>query len=225
MQRNKYIKNAKISEVKFRQLLKIYSIDESASKAALIVGVHINTAERIFKLLRQRVAFVALQETEKELSGEFEVDESYFGAKRIRGKRGRGAAGKTPVFGLLKRNGKVYTQIIKKCSKQEIMPIIQGKILESSTIYSDGWKAYDGLVLNGYEHYRIYHSHDEFARGKNHVNGIESFWSFTKRRLNKFNGFTKSNFSIFLKESEFRFNHRQDNIYMLLLSHIRKFPL
>ena len=87
MQRNKYIKNAKISEVKFRQLLKIYSIDESASKAALIVGVHINTAERIFKLLRQRVAFVALQETEKELSGEFEVDESYFGAKRIRGKR------------------------------------------------------------------------------------------------------------------------------------------
>jgi transposase-like protein len=225
MQRNKYIKNAKISEVKFRQLLKIYSIDESASKAALIVGVHINTAERIFKLLRQRVAFVALQETEKELSGEFEVDESYFGAKRIRGKRGRGAAGKTPVFGLLKRNGKVYTQIIKKCSKQEIMPIIQGKILESSTIYSDGWKAYDGLVLNGYEHYRIYHSHDEFARGKNHVNGIESFWSFTKRRLNKFNGFTKSNFSIFLKESEFRFNHRHDNIYMLLLSHIRKFPL
>ena len=152
MQRNKYIKNAKISEVKFRQLLKIYSIDESASKAALIVGVHINTAERIFKLLRQRVAFVALKETEKELSGEFEVDESYFGAKRIRGKRGRGAAGKTPVFGLLKRNGKVYTQIIKKCSKQEIMPIIQGKVLENSTIYSDGWKAYDGLVLNGYEH-------------------------------------------------------------------------
>ena len=225
MQRNKYIKNAKISEVKFRQLLKIYSIDESASKAALIVGVHINTAERIFKLLRQRVAFVALQETEKELSGEFEVDESYFGAKRIRGKRGRGAAGKTPVFGLLKRNGKVYTQIIKRCSKQEIMPIIQGKVLESSTIYSDGWKAYDGLVLNGYEHYRIYHSHDEFTKNKNHVNSIESFWSFTKRILNKFNGFTKSNFSIFLKESEFRFNHRHDNIYMLLLSHIRKFPL
>ncbi|MEY2986264.1 MAG: hypothetical protein RJB24_493 [Candidatus Parcubacteria bacterium] len=55
------------------------------------------------------------------------------------------------------------------------MPIIQGKVLENSTIYSDGWKAYDGLVLNGYEHYRIYHSHDEFARGKNHVNGIESF--------------------------------------------------
>lgn len=69
MGRNKYIKNAKISEVKFRQFLKIYSIDESASKAALIVGVHINTAGRIFKLLRQRVAFVALQETEKELSG------------------------------------------------------------------------------------------------------------------------------------------------------------
>ncbi|AJI61230.1 putative transposase [Francisella tularensis subsp. novicida U112] len=50
------------------------------------------------------------------------------------------------------------------------MPIIQGKILENSTIYTDGWKAYDGLILNGYDHYRIYHSHNEFARGKNHVN-------------------------------------------------------
>ena len=63
------------------------------------------------------------------------------------------------------------------------MPIIEGKVLEGSTIYSDGWKAYDGLILNGYEHYRVYHSHNEFARGESHINGIESFWSFAKRRL------------------------------------------
>ena len=105
------------------------------------------------------------------------------------------------------------------------MPIIQGKILEHSTVYSDGWKSYDGLVLNGYEHYRIYHSKDEFARGKNHVNGIESFWSFAKRRLSQFNGFTKDNFPIFLKETEFRFNHRQDDLYKLLLKNLRKTPL
>jgi transposase-like protein len=225
MQKNKYIKNGKISEAKFRVLLKCFSLDETAKNASVIAGVHINTAERIFKLLRVKVAFFALQETEKALEGEFEVDESYFGAKRIRGKRGRGAAGKTPVFGVLKRNGKVYTQIIKRCSRDELMPIIQGKILERSTIYSDGWKAYDGLIVNGYDHHRIYHSHNEFARGKNHVNGIESFWSFTKRRLSKFNGFTKSNFPIFLKESEFRFNHRHDNLYLILLNYIRKNPL
>ena len=96
------------------------------------------------------------------------------------------------------------------------MPIIQGKILEGSTINTDGWKAYAGLVLNGYNHYRIFHSKDEFARGKCHVNGIESFWSFAKRRLAKFNGLTDRKFILHLKECEWRFNNRQNNISGLL---------
>lgn len=69
----------------------------------------------------------------------------------MRGKRGRGAVGKTPVFGVLKRDDNVYVEIVKNCSKEELTPIIQGKILEyHSTVYIDGWKAYDGLILNGY---------------------------------------------------------------------------
>ena len=94
----------------------------------------------------------SLKEQEKEL-GEFELDESYFGARRVRGKRGRGAAGKTPVFGLLKRNGKVFVTVVPNGSKEELMPIIQGKILTGSTVHTDGWKAYDGLILNGYNHF------------------------------------------------------------------------
>ena len=111
----------------------------------------------------------------------------------------------------------VYVQVVKNCSKEQLMPIIQGKILEGSTIYTDGWKAYDGLILNGYEHYRIFHSHNEFARGKNHVNGIESFWAFTKRRLAKFNGFTDDKFISHLKEYKFRWNHRNDDLFPRLL--------
>ena len=140
------------------------------------------------------------------------MDESYFGARRIRGKRGRGAAGKTPVFGLLKRKGKVFVTIVPNCSKEELMPIIQGKILEGSTIHTDSWKAYDGLILNGYNHYRVFHSENEFARGKSHVNGIECFWSYAKRRLAKFNGLTDAKFVLHLKESECRLNHRNDNL-------------
>ena len=89
------------------------------------------------------------------------------------------------------------------------MPIIKGNILERSTIYTDGWRAYDRLILNGYDHYRVYHSHNEFARGKNHFNGIEFFWSFTKRRLNKFNGLSNDKFFLHLKESEFRWNYKK----------------
>ena len=105
------------------------------------------------------------------------------------------------------------------------MPIMQGKILEESTINTDGWKAYDGLVLNGYNHHRVFHSHDEFARGKCHVNGIESFWSFTKRRLAKFNGLTDDKFVLHLKECEFRFNNRQKDLYQILLKFLRESPI
>ena len=121
-----------------------------------------------------------LAETRSE-SGEFEVDESYFGAKRVRGKRGCGAAGKTPVFELLKRGGKVIVRIIPDCSKENLIPIIQGLASEDSTIHSDGRKAYDGLILNGYDHYRVFHSENEFAPGKCHINGIENFRTFAKR--------------------------------------------
>lgn len=81
------------------------------------------------------------------------------------------------------------------------MPIIQGKILERSTVYTNSWRAYDGLILNGYDHYRIFHADNEFARCKNRVNGIESFWSFTKRRLAKFTGLKDEKFILHLKES------------------------
>ena len=149
----------------------------------------------------------SLKEQEKEL-GEFELDESYFGARRVRGKRGRGAAGKTPVFGLLKRNGKVFVTVVPNGSKEELMPIIQGKILTGSTVHTDGWKAYDGLILNGYNHYRAFHHENEFARGKSHVNGIECFWCYAKRRLSKFNGLTDAKFILLLKESECKFTER-----------------
>ena len=153
------------------------------------------------------------------------MDESYFGAKRIRGKRGRGADVKTPVFGLLKRDGKVYVEIVKNCTIEQLMSIIQGKILEGSTINTDVWKAYDGLILNGYTYHRVFHSKNEFARGKKHVNGIESFWFFCKRRLAKFNGLTDKKFILHLKESEFKFNNRKENLYKILLEIIRKNPL
>ncbi|MBM5782444.1 MAG: IS1595 family transposase [Pelagibacterales bacterium] len=222
--KNKYYNRSRISEKKFREVLKYFCHDETASKTAIYTSINRNTINKIFNEIRQHLFANNLNLQDKE-GGDFELDESYLGAKRIRGKRGRGAAGKTPVFGLLKRNGKVYVEIVRNCSKEELMPIIQGKILEGSTINTDGWKAYDGLILNGYTHHRVFHSHNEFARGKNHVNGIESFWSYCKRRLAKFNGLTDEKFVLHLKESEFRFNNRKQDLYKILLEIIRKNPL
>ncbi len=116
----------------------------------------------------------------RKISGEVELDESYFGARRVRGKCGRGASGKIPVFGLLKRDGHVCVKIVENYSKKQLMPIIKGQIQKGTVIYTDGWKAYDSLIFNGYKHYRVHHHDNEFARGTNHVNGIESFLVFCK---------------------------------------------
>ena len=212
---------AKISKQKIKKLLLHFSEDITASKTAVLVRVNRNTVNSYFTLFRERIFEASMKETSK-LRGEFECDESYFGAKRVRGKRGRGAAGKTPVFGLLKRAGKVFVTIVENCSRDELMPIIKGHVLEGSSVHTDGWKAYDGLILNGYTHHRVFHSNNEFARGKSHVNGIESFWSFAKRRLAKFNGIASDKFNLHLKECEFRFNYRNENLYVKLLEIVGK---
>ena len=222
--KNKYCIRSRITTTKFRGILKYFCEDFLATTTANLSKINRNTVNKIYNLLRIRIVEISLN-SQPEL-GEFELDESYFGAKRVRGKRGRGAAGKTPVFGILKRDGKVFVNIVKNCSRVQLMPIIQGKILEGSTIHTDGWRAYDGLILNGYDHYRVFHSKDEFARGKSHVNGIESFWSFAKRRLSKFNGLSGHKFNLHLKESEFRWNHRDKKImYDIILRNLRIRPL
>jgi transposase len=223
--KNRYIKNAHISEAKFREILRLFGADLTATQISELAKVERKTVGRILQLLRCRIAEFA--EAESYFSaGEIEVDESYFGARRIRGKRGRGAFGKTKVFGMKKRDDKVYTQIVANCSAAELVPIIKKLAPNDSTIYSDEWKAYDGLVNEGYrKHYRVKHSNDVFANGRAHVNGIENFWGVAKSRLTKLRGVRKDKFYLHLKETEWRFNHRQENIYKLLLNRLRKSPL
>jgi transposase len=115
------------------------------------------------------------------LRGQVEIDENYFGGRRIPGKRGRGAFTKVPVFGLLKRQGKVYTQIVPNCSRLVLTAILKGKVALGSVIYSDGWKGYSGLVDLGYKkHHRVDHGRNRFVQRKAHINGIENFWGMPR---------------------------------------------
>ncbi len=210
----------RISRAKFRQILRLFAVDLTAVQIAELVHLNRNTVNRYLTLIRQQIASYC--ESESPFSGDIELDESYFGAKRIRGKRGRGAAGKTIVFGIYKRNGKVYTEIVPNCSRKTLYAIIKGKVDAASTIHTDGFRTYDGIVDLGYQkHYRVQHGKDEFAIGSNHINGIESFWGFAKVRLVKFRGMRKSTFYLHLKESEFRFNYRKENLYSILLKIIK----
>lgn len=223
--KNKYVNRSRISEKKFRELLKYFSVDLNATQIAKLTLLSRQTINTYLTAIRLCIVNSCQQEFTL-LAGQIEVDESYFGARRVKGKRGRGARGKTIVFGLLKREGKVYTEIVPDCSASTLQRIILGKADINSVIHSDGWRGYNGLVDFGYKkHFRVHHGKNEFVRGNSHINGIESFWGYAKIRLVKFKGMNKSMFNLHLKECEFRFNNRGQDLYKILLDICRNEPL
>jgi transposase-like protein len=221
--KNKYASRSRISERKTREIVRYFSADLTALQAAQLSGLNRNTINRFYRGLRERI-FVAC-EAQRPMFGIVEVDESFFGARRVKGKRGRGAYGKTVVFGIFERDGQVYTEVVSNCSKPTLQGIIRGKVDPNTVINSDGWRGYNGLVDLGYGHFRVDHSRDEFARGKVHINGIEGFWGLAKVRLAKFKGVPKATFHLHLKETEWRYNHRHSNKYKTLLTYLRENPL
>ncbi len=223
-QLNRYYRCSKISERKMRQLVRLFAHDLTASKTAEMVGITRRSVTVLFIKIRECIA----EECERasRFAGVVEVDESYFGARRVRGKRGRGASGKTVVFGIFKRHGTVYTEIVPDCRKRTLQKVIRGHVALDTVIHSDGWRGYDGLVDVGYsKHFRVLHADTEFAHEQSHINGIESFWASAKRRLQKFNGIPAQTFYLHLKECEYRFNQRQKNLYRELLKLLEKHPL
>lgn len=219
--KNRYYRRSRIAEAKFRQLVRCFALDFTATSTAELIGISVRSVNSVYLKIRRRLAEVCEQSSP--LTGSVEVDESYFGAQRVRGKRGRGAYGKTIVFGLLKRQGKVYTEVVPDCSKATLQGIMRGRIDAGTVIHSDGWRGYDGLVDIGFDkHYRVHHGENEFANGERHINGIESFWSYAKRRLAKFNGVPKHTFFYISKKPTFRFNHRAVNMYLDVLKAIKK---
>ena len=180
--KNKYYNRSRISEQKFREVLNYFCADLTAQQITHLTHLNRNTINKILTLIRQRI--VTLSQLQPPLqSGEVEVDESYFGAKRIKGKSGRGTKGKTIVFDLFKRGGKIYTEIVPDCKAATLQAIIRGKVNLDSVIHSDGWRGDNGLVDFGYnKHFRVHHGNDEFVRGNSHINGIESFWGYAKTR-------------------------------------------
>lgn len=208
------------------ELLLWFVYDFTANKAAKEVKLPQRLVHRCFSIIRKAIYDYEEAEMEK-FFGEVEVDETYIGPKfknrrkknreKLRKanvvKRGRGAKNLLqPVFGIYQRNGTVYVKFVKDAGKKTLQKIIKGKIILESNIYSDTWPAYDGLNKKGYKHETIDHGSEEYFRKKEskkiHINGIEGFWGYLKERLLKHHGISEKNLIYYVKEREFRFNHR-----------------
>ena len=197
------MRRSRLSSYKQDRLIEHFVAGTTARTAAALVGVNKTTAAYYFHRLRELI-YAAIDDATP-FNGEVEVDESYFGGKR-KGKRGRGAAGKVPVFGILKRGGKVYTKVIPNVKTDTLMGIMEHKIVPDSIVYSDSLGSYNALDVSDFRHYRINHS-ELFADRQNHINGIENFWNQAKRHLRRFNGIPRQHFPLYLKECEWRFNN------------------
>jgi len=212
------MRKSRLSQAKQQRLIELFISGATARTAAALVDVHRNTAAYYFQRLRQLISQAVEDETP--FFGEIEVDESYFGGHR-KGKRGRGAAGKVPVFGILKRGGKVYTKVISDTRSATLMRIMEEKIVPDSIVYTDSLYSYNVLDVSAFHHVRVNHSY-LFAEGRNHINGIENFWNQAKRHLRRFNGIPKEQFGLFLKECEWRFNNPHPKAQLAMLKQLVK---
>lgn len=177
---------------------------------ALLTGLNRNTVARYLRLIRTRIDEFCEQSSpfmgkSKSINNILEPSGS---------RKNEAVAHTTNPLSLLSSKGMAWsTEIVPDCAKQTLQGIIRGKLALESVIHSDSWRGYDGLVDLGYKkHYRVHHGANEFANGKRHINGIESFWSYAKRRLMRFHGVPKTTFYFHLKECEFRFTCRTQNI-------------
>ena len=186
-----------------------------AYQVALEHGLHYYTVSRIFRNLRE-IIYHQCELEGKRLSGNIEIDEAYFGGRR-KGKRGRGAAGKSVVLGLLERQGKVYTRVVDSITAEQFLEVIRYKARKGSVFHTDTFKSYNSLHQFG-KHLKINHNKTLVTRNHNHINGIEGFWSYAKHKLYNYRGVSRANFPVYLKEMEYRYNHRKEHILDSIIS-------
>ena len=213
----RWINNLRIAPKHWLWIIKCFELELSARKIASQIGLSYPTVLKAVTLIR--LAIVAhSRDAEELLTGEIELDEAYFGGRR-KGKRGRGAFNKVPVFGILERNGTVAVTAVTDVSAETLLNHTVKMVRRGSIVYTDKFRSYDALMFCGYKHMRIDHT-KRFSNGKVYINGLEGFWSYAKERLIKHHGVSKQKFPLYLKEMEFRYNNRHRNIFTLLVQYL-----
>jgi transposase len=176
-------------------------------------GVSYPTAHKAFMLLRRAILATAEPELFRQ---EVEADKSYFGPRKAtRGRgltTGRGTPFKTPVFGILERQGHVQVTVVPNCSATTLRDQTLRWVKRGTLVYTDRWKGYDTLTFCGYRHLRVDHQR-HFSREKVHINGLEGFWSYAKSKFLKHHGVSPAKFPLYLYEWQFRYNHRHENLF------------
>lgn len=191
----------------------------SAKQLERELGVTYKTAWRMFHQIRS-----LLDEKGGKLRGYVEMDETYIGGRR-RGKRGRGAEGKTPVAGIVERRGRIVACKVLNVKAKTLLPLLRGSVARGSTIYTDELGSYNQVGRLGYRHRRIQHAAKVYVIGDIHTNTVDGFWSLLKRGINGvYHSVSAKHLQSYLDEYSFRYNHRSDTrpMFKSFLSQVAK---
>jgi transposase len=206
----RWINSGRLTALQWLWIIKLFELEVSVRKMALQLGLSYRSVYAAVTAIRMAILSHA-EDANSLLGGEIELDEAYFGGRR-KGKRGRGAAGKVPVFGILERDGQVHVSVVADVSAATLLRLTVKKVRRGSVVYTDRFGSYDSLMFCGYRHLKIDHQ-KLFSSGRVYINGLEGFWSWAKERLMKHHGVSKARFPLYLKELEFRYNHRTDDLF------------
>lgn len=199
---------------RWRILLRCHTHGFSAQAISTALGVPKTRVLRALTVLRRAMA----HEVPPVFRGTVEVDETYLGgawknkrlARRRAGtRRGRGTS-KTPVFGILCRGGLVWAQVVPDVAARTLLPLIRRRVTPGSIVCSDTWTSYTGIAAKGYVHRLVEHGQRQYSdRCGSHINGLEGFWGYLKRRLAAKGGIRRERLPLYLAEYVWRYNHRQ----------------
>ncbi len=204
------------SRNEWKDIIHLFLMEQSSNSITEQTGFD---KQRVLRALT-KIRLVMITDVPDIFSGTVEVDETYIGGqwknkrKTIRNqgtKRGRGTK-KQPVFGILCRNGTVWAEVVDDVEAGTLQPLISQKVSTGSTVCSDTWKAYTGIAARGYVHRPVNHGERQYSDGKgNHINGLEGFWGYLKRKLSSKGGIRRSKLPLYLGEYVWRYNHRSDS--------------
>ena len=208
-----------LSDYQWKKIIQWFVLEQSVDKIQEQTAVSKYLILRALLILRRLIS----QDVPKAFKGIVEADETYLGGqwknKRLavkailpKSKKGKGTT-KQPVFGILCRSGQVWAEMISGIEAVDLQPIIQRKVSRGSTICTDTWRGYTGIAAKGYVHRLVKHSEGEYSDMEgNHINGLEGFWGYLKRKLAAKGGIRKSRLYLYLAEYVWRYNHRKLNV-------------
>lgn len=222
MGRNRYVRRAKISEAKFRQFLRCFALDMEATKIAHLTRLNRNTVNRLVNAVRERIAEECAREAVE--SGVAPPDSAGGDTSRFLRPHGAGQFADRVVFGWVTFEGRVHTRLVRSVTPSALgaplsaplqwyaaASIVQAKALGDS----GGLRPAPGPDDNA----------GETVRQENRIRILDNFWGQAKLRLTKFKGLSPRTYHLHLKECEFRFNRRKEDLYRTLLDLVRQWPL